>query len=56
RLLFLWWLSVLGNISVERLRMYVKVELKRFRVVKEVGRIVMNVRIFACCQLIEVCQ
>ncbi|TKW15504.1 hypothetical protein SEVIR_5G240950v4 [Setaria viridis] len=36
--------------------MYVKVELKRFRVVKEVGRIVMNVRIFACCQLIEVCQ
>lgn len=36
--------------------MYVKVELKRFRVVKEVGRIVMNVRIFACYQLIEVCQ
>lgn len=33
-----------------------KVELKRFRVVKEVGRIVMNVRIFACYQLIEVCQ
>jgi hypothetical protein len=37
--------------------MYVKIELKRFRVVKEVGRIVMNVRIFACYyQLIEVCQ
>lgn len=33
-----------------------KVELERFRVVKEVGRIVMNVRIFACHQLIEVCQ
>jgi hypothetical protein len=36
--------------------MYVKVELKRFRIVKEVGTIVMNVRIFAYYQLMQVCQ
>ena len=38
------------------MRMYVKVELKRFRIVKEVGTIVMNVRIFAYYQLMQVCQ
>lgn len=36
--------------------MYVKTELRRFRVVKEVGTIVMSVRIFACYQLMQVCQ
>nr|DAD37455.1 TPA_asm: hypothetical protein HUJ06_008096 [Nelumbo nucifera] len=37
-------------------RMYIVVNLKRYRTVKKVGKITMNVRIIACYQLMQVCQ
>lgn len=36
--------------------MYISVTLKRYRTVKEVGEIVMNVRIIVYYQLMRVCQ
>lgn len=36
--------------------MFIKVELKRYRTVMEVGEIIMNVRISAYYQLMQVCQ
>jgi hypothetical protein len=37
-------------------RMYVKVELKRYRNLKSTGKIVMNVRFVAYYQLMQICQ
>lgn len=36
--------------------MYIAVTLKRYRAVKDVGKIKMNVRIIAYYQLMQVCQ
>lgn len=36
--------------------MYIVVTLKRYRTVKEVGEIIMNVRIIVYYQLMQVCQ
>uniref|UniRef100_A0A0E0C4X6 Uncharacterized protein n=1 Tax=Oryza meridionalis TaxID=40149 RepID=A0A0E0C4X6_9ORYZ len=47
------WFFVLDDIGCVKIE---NVELKRFRIVKEVGTIVMNVRIFAYYQLMQVCQ
>ncbi|KAI3979146.1 hypothetical protein MKX01_016971, partial [Papaver californicum] len=44
------------TILVVGLRMYIAVNLKRYRKVKEVGKITMNVRIIAYYQLMQVCQ
>ncbi|KAI3962810.1 hypothetical protein MKW98_029969, partial [Papaver atlanticum] len=41
---------------VVELRMYIVVNLKRYKKVKEVGKITMNVRIIAYYQLMQVCQ
>lgn len=41
---------------VGRVRMYIGVTIKRYRAVKEVGRIKMSVGIITYYQLIQVCQ
>ncbi|KAL7211478.1 hypothetical protein ACSBR2_014360 [Camellia fascicularis] len=42
--------------SVGRVRMFIAITLKRYRAVKEVGKIKMSVGIIAYYQLMQVCQ
>lgn len=54
---FLFFLSFNPfTILVVELRMYIAINLKRYKKAKEVGKITMNVRIIAYYQLMQVCQ
>lgn len=48
-------LFIIGN-QLEWVRMYIAVTLKRYRAVKEVGKIKMSVSVIAYYQLVQVCQ